>query len=78
MPKKLDKSILKAVRGRLGVDDNDNDTSRDAEILKMEPREIVKLYCGWILGYEAWGDTFIDVVEQAYGLGLLDKRKRNA
>lgn len=69
-PMHLSERVLQAVRGRLGVDDNESDASRDEQILKMPPRQIVKLYFGWVLGSEQWGNDAISVIEQAYGISL--------
>jgi hypothetical protein len=68
--KTIPKYILRACRGRLGVEDNDNDISRDADILAMPPRKIVELYYGWTLGDGSWSDSIIDVINAVYGIKL--------
>jgi hypothetical protein len=47
---------LAAIRGRLGVEEDD--PSKDEEILRMTPLQRVRLIAGWELGDEGWADTF--------------------
>jgi hypothetical protein len=70
----LSQPTLEAVRGRIGVEDNEADTSRDAEIMAMPAREIVRKYFGWHMGYEEWGSDAIRVVEEAYGIRLKEPK----
>lgn len=64
-PQKLPWSILHAVRGRLGVEDFENDSSRDKYIYNLPPERIVELYVGWHLGDEAWARNILDVARAA-------------
>ena len=56
-------TIMKRVRQRLGLDEND--TSRDAEIESMSGYEILDHYLKWegIIGYT---DEILDVVIEAF------------
>jgi len=51
----LTKSMLIALRGRRGLDEND--TSQDALILKMSPAQIVHECTVWYLGDAEWAST---------------------
>ena len=72
MPKEryLSERVLQAVRGRIGVEDNESDTSQDERIYAMDSKAIVRAYAGWVLGSEAWAIDFISVIEQVYGITL--------
>lgn len=62
MQKQYSDFIMKAVRQNIGLDEDD--TSRDAEIMEMSGEEIVDRYLTWngIIGYTY---NIIDVVSQA-------------
>lgn len=47
---------VEEMRQRLGLEEDD--TSKDAEIERMEPMERVELVTGWFLGGRGWADTF--------------------
>jgi len=49
---------IEDIRGRLGVEDSENDTRRDNIILKMSAEDRVRAICGWHIGDESWYDTF--------------------
>lgn len=65
----LHPSILGAVRERMGAEDG-NDTSKDEEINKMEPRVIIRAWSGWEIGDEAWADSFIRLIEIVFDMKL--------
>lgn len=52
---------MEAMRQRLGLEEND--TSRDNEILNMSPMERVRLIAGWYHGSESWADTYVGYFE---------------
>lgn len=58
---------VEEMRQRLGLDEDDK--SRDAEIVAMTPIERVRLLAGWRLGSSEWADTFADLF-QSQGLYL--------
>ena len=62
MQKQYSDFIMKAVRQNIGLEEDD--TSRDAEIMEMSGEEIVDRYLTWngIIGYTSY---IIDVVSQA-------------
>ena len=62
MQKQYSDFIMKAVRQNIGLEEDD--TSRDAEIMEMSGEEIVDRYLTWngIIGYTY---NIIDVVSQA-------------
>ena len=62
MQKQYSDFIMKAVRQNIGLEEDD--TSRDAEIMEMSGEEIVDRYLTWngIIGYTS---DIIDVVSQA-------------
>ena len=47
---------LEEIRKRLGLDEND--TSRDKDIVEMEPMERVRLFVGWYHGDGSWADKY--------------------
>jgi hypothetical protein len=49
---KLTNSMMEALRGRRGLEEND--TSLDEEILKMDPVEVVQECSAWYLGDSSW------------------------
>lgn len=55
--------ILDDVRERLGASD-ENDTSFDHKIERMNPEQMVAKWSGWELGDESWGTTIIDYYKQ--------------
>lgn len=62
MQKQYSDFIMRAVRQNIGLEEDD--TSRDAEIMEMDGEEIVDRYLTWngIIGYTSY---VIDVVSQA-------------
>ena len=62
MQKQYSDFIMRAVRQNIGLEEDD--TSRDAEIMEMSGEEIVDRYLTWngIIGYTY---NIIDVVSQA-------------
>lgn len=74
MKRELSTRTLHAVRGRIGVDDNEADSSRDEQIMAMPARQIVRKYFGWHLGDEGWGDDAIRRIEEAYGIKLKEPK----
>ena len=62
MQKQYSDFIMRAVRQNIGLEEDD--TSRDAEIMEMSGEEIVDRYLTWngIIGYTS---DIIDVVSQA-------------
>lgn len=62
MQKQYSDFIMRAVRQNIGLEEDD--TSRDAEIMEMNGEEIVDRYLTWngIIGYTPY---IIDVVSQA-------------
>lgn len=62
MQKQYSDFIMRAVRQNIGLEEDD--TSRDAEIMEMDGEEIVDRYLTWngIIGYTY---NIIDVVSQA-------------
>lgn len=62
MQKQYSDFIMRAVRQNIGLEEDD--TSRDAEIMEMSGEEIVDRYLTWngIIGYTSY---IIDVVSQA-------------
>ncbi len=62
MQKQYSDFIMGAVRQNIGLEEDD--TSRDAEIMEMSGEEIVDRYLTWngIIGYTSY---IIDVVSQA-------------
>ena len=59
----LSESTIEALRGRRGLDENDN--SQDNEILKMDPRKIVSEVCEWELGGSGWDKFFARIMFEA-------------
>lgn len=53
----MNQDVLSAIRGRIGVEDNDTDTSKDATINRMPAGVKFRKVCGWHLGDESWSDT---------------------
>jgi hypothetical protein len=56
---------IESMRQRLGL--KEDDTSRDAFILKKTPMERVRLLAGWHHGSESWADEWKETFE---GQGL--------
>ena len=54
---------MEMLRGRLGL--NEDDTSRDAEILKMEPYEVVRECSAWKLGDPYWATMIAGWMKQS-------------
>ncbi len=50
--------ILRVIRQRRGLDDND--TSQDSKIDALTPRKKLRALAGWELGDEGWADVFIE------------------
>lgn len=61
-------NIMKAVRQRLGLEENDE--SLDERIMKMNRREVFRGYCLWngLLG--SWYDDLLTSVENIYDVKL--------
>lgn len=66
--KKYNNNIMKAVRQRLGLEENDE--SLDERIMKMNRREVFREYCLWngLLG--SWYDDLLTSVENIYDVKL--------
>lgn len=58
-------SVVAALRGRRGLEDDDD--SRDRQILAMSPEERFRETVGWYLGDRRWAD---DVIGWARTCGL--------
>ncbi len=50
------------IRQRMGADGSD-DTSFDNDIKQMSPRELVKKWSAWTLGFEEWAEGIIEAYE---------------
>lgn len=53
--------IIEILRQRNGLDIND--TSKDEQILKMQPTEMVRECVTWELGYPSWADYFAKLMK---------------
>lgn len=60
---KLSEQTMKKLRGRLGLDTCD--TSRDEEIKKIPPVEIVREAVAWTLGNYSWADYVACLMREA-------------
>jgi hypothetical protein len=49
---------INAIRQRKGLEEDD--TSKDDEILLMTPMDRLRDVCGWYLGDSTWADAFVD------------------
>nr|DAY00806.1 MAG TPA: hypothetical protein [Caudoviricetes sp.] len=65
---KYNDTVMKAIRERMGLDENN--TSCDEEIMKMNKYDVFREYCLWngLLGN--WHSILLRVVENIYGLDL--------
>ena len=65
---KYNDTVMKAIRERMGLDEND--TSCDEEIMKMNKYDVFREYClrNGLLGN--WHSILLRVVENIYGLDL--------
>lgn len=53
----MSNEVLKILRQvRFGLDEND--TSRDGELMLLSPKRALELVCQWELGDGAWANTF--------------------
>ena len=70
---KYNNTIMKAIRQRMGLDEND--TSCDEEIMNMDKYQVFREYCLWngLLG--SWYDYLLSAVENIYGLKLREENK---
>lgn len=57
------RDVLDAVRQNLGAED-ENDSSRDERIERMEADDIVAYYTGWHLGDRNWGYKLVSMYKQ--------------
>ena len=64
-------NIMEALRQRLGLEEND--TSKDALIMEMEPKDVLDMYLCWE-GIIGWTDTIIEIIEEVYNV-YLDTRE---
>lgn len=53
--------IMECIRKRLGLEKDD--TSRDKDIMKWNPKDAFSVYVGWRLGYNEWGEEFWEVMK---------------
>jgi hypothetical protein len=58
-----ERRYISDMRQRLGL--KPDDTSRDADIEKMSPKERLALIAGWHLGYRGWEHTILNWVQDA-------------
>lgn len=65
---KYNDTVMKAIRERMGLDEND--TSCDEEIMKMNKYDVFREYCLWNGLMGSWYDTLLGVVENIYGVEL--------
>jgi len=63
MDMKLSRSMLEALRGRRGLDEDD--ASQDDEIRAMPPAEIVRECAAWKLGDAYWAVIFAEWMRAA-------------
>ena len=69
--KKYNDEIMKAIRQRMGL--NENDTSSDKEIMKLDKYDVFRQYCLWNGLMGRWHDTLLGVVENIYGVELKEE-----
>lgn len=50
----MSREVLEAIRGALGLEDPENDTSMDERIERMRPRRRSELVFQWNLGSGEW------------------------
>ena len=60
--KTLPRSMMIALRGRRGLEEND--TSQNGEIMAMSPESQVRQVVAWNLGDNAWANWFATVVRE--------------
>lgn len=63
--------IMKAIRQRMGL--NEDDTSSDEEIMKLDKYDVFRQYCLWNGLMGSWYDTLLSVVENIYGVELKEE-----
>ena len=68
---KYNDEIMKAIRQRMGL--NENDTSSDKEIMKLDKYDVFRQYCLWNGLRGSWYDTLLSVVENIYGVELKEE-----
>ena len=69
--KKYNDEIMKAIRQRMGL--NENDTSSDEEIMKLDKYDVFRQYCLWNGLMGSCYDTLLSVVENIYGVELKEE-----
>lgn len=69
--KKYNDEIMKAIRQRMGL--NENDTSSDEEIMKLDKYDVFRQYCLWNGLMGSWYDTLLGVVENIYDVELKEE-----
>lgn len=65
---KYNDTVMKAIRERMGLDENN--TSCDEEIMKMNKYDVFREYCLWNGLLWNWHSILLRVVENIYGLDL--------
>ena len=60
--------IMKCLRLHLGVDEED--TSKDREIMSLDKREVFRQYCIWNGLSGDWCDSILSAVSNIYGFTL--------
>lgn len=60
---KIPDNLLEKLRQRRGLDGAD--ASKDSEIHKMSPAEMVREAVAWDLGYAEWADTIAEYMRDA-------------
>jgi hypothetical protein len=65
---KYPEHVMKAVRGRLGYDEED--IAADTEINEMSADEVFEALVAWTLGYSSWADTIKNWVSDIYNVQL--------
>lgn len=66
--KKYNDKVMKAVRQRFGLEENDE--SMDEKIMEMDKYEVFREYCLWngLLGY--WYEDLLTTIENIYDIKL--------
>ena len=67
-PKMYHDRIMVASRCCLGLEEDDK--AMDDQIMLRQPQSLVRDYAQWHLGDRDWADSFIDLVDKAYGLQI--------
>lgn len=71
----MKRMYIEAMRGNLGVKDNENDASQDARIEAMTPKQRLELICGWTFGDRTLAQQFINWAEDA-GFKVTEKARK--